>query len=99
MLSKQEALILDILVNSSEELYGLQIVEASKGKLWRGTIYIILGGMEDAGLVKSRPEPESALRPEIGIVRRLYRPTEGGIREYRAIESDLGENGLEPKFA
>jgi hypothetical protein len=44
-LSAKESLILDLLAHRGE-LYGLQLVAASRGRLKRGTVYVTLGRME-----------------------------------------------------
>jgi DNA-binding PadR family transcriptional regulator len=76
-LSGTERAILELLV-SGPELFGLQLVEQSRGALKRGTVYVTLGRMQDKGYVESRTEP---LPPGgIGLPRRLYRPTAYGIR-------------------
>jgi PadR family transcriptional regulator PadR len=75
-LSPTESLILELL--SGEELYGLQLVAASKRRLKRGTIYVTLGRMEEKGYVTSRLEdapPDAG-----GLPRRLYKPTALGVR-------------------
>ena len=71
-LSPKETLILELLTREGE-LYGLQLVDASKGRLKRGTVYVTLGRMQEKGYLESRQEP----LPEgaIGLPRRLYRPT------------------------
>src|ERR1700733_9545164 len=76
-LPPKEALILDLLVEESE-LYGLQLVAASKGRLKRGTVYVTLGRMEDKGFIASRLE--SAPPDEGGLPRRIYEPTAFGRR-------------------
>ena len=81
-LSSKEHLILEMLVQSKRELFGLEMVEASKGELKRGTIYVTLQRMQEKGLVDSKPEPRIA--PEIGIPRRLYSVSGYGQRVYRA---------------
>jgi len=75
MLGRTETLILELL--RSEEMYGLQLVAASKGKLKRGSVYVVLGRMEEKGYVLSHAEekPEHA-----GLPRRLYRATGFGLR-------------------
>ena len=80
-LSAKESLILDLLARDGE-LYGLQLVAASKGRLKRGTVYVTLGRMEDKGYVKSRAEdaPEGAG----GLPRRLYDLTPYGLRALKA---------------
>jgi PadR family transcriptional regulator, regulatory protein PadR len=71
-LSSTERLILELL-GEHDELFGLQMVEESSGRLKRGTVYVTLGRMQEKGYVESRQE---ALAPgAIGLPRRLYRPT------------------------
>ena len=71
-LSRAERMILELLVEH-DELFGLQLVDQSRGALKRGTIYVTLGRMQEKGYVDSRQE---ALPPGgIGLPRRLYRPT------------------------
>ena len=70
--SAAERLIVELLAEH-EELFGLQMVEFSGGRLKRGTVYVTLGRMVEKGYLDSRQEalPEGA----IGLPRRLYRPT------------------------
>jgi PadR family transcriptional regulator PadR len=81
-LPRKEYLILEMLIESKRELYGLEMVEASNGSLKKGTIYVTLQRMQEKRLVDSKPEPRTA--PEIGIPRRLYSVTGYGERVYRA---------------
>jgi DNA-binding PadR family transcriptional regulator len=76
-LSRKETLILNLL-SEGEEMYGLQLVAASKGQLKRGTIYVTLGRMEEKGYVKSRLEDAPA--DAGGLPRRLYEPSSLGRR-------------------
>ena len=76
-LPPKEALILELLVDEAE-LYGLQLVAASKGRLKRGTVYVTLGRMEEKGFITSRLE--SAPADEGGLPRRIYEPTAFGRR-------------------
>ena len=76
-LSSKERVILELLVGH-EELYGLQLVESSKRRLKRGTVYVTLGRMQDKGYVTSRredPPPDAG-----GLPRRVYRATPLGRR-------------------
>lgn len=76
-LSGTERLILELLVEHGE-LFGLAMVEASGGRLKRGTVYVTLGRMEDKGYLESRQEP---LPPgATGLPRRLYTPTGHALR-------------------
>lgn len=74
--SATEALILGLLRDN--EMYGLQLVQASGGALKRGTVYVTLGRMQEKGFVESRPEARQA--GVSGLPRRLYRPTGLGLR-------------------
>lgn len=76
-LSRKETAILELLVDH-KELYGLQLVSASKGELKRGTIYVTLGRMDDKGYVTSRLEDAPA--DSGGLPRRIYRATALGHR-------------------
>lgn len=75
----KELTILEILWDAHpRELYGLEIVKRSKGRLGRGTVYVRLSRMEKRGEVSSRLEDES--ETEYGIRRSLYRITDAGRR-------------------
>src|SRR4051812_12003773 len=82
-LPAKEALILELLVGESE-MYGLQLVAASRRRLKRGTVYVTLGRMEEKGFITSRLE--SRPRDEGGMPRRLYEPTAFGRRVLAAYE-------------
>ena len=74
--AKQE-LILELLIGR-REMYGLELVSASKGRLKRGTVYVTLGRMEEKGYVRSRLEdapPDAG-----GLPRRVYEATPFGRR-------------------
>jgi PadR family transcriptional regulator, regulatory protein PadR len=70
--SATERLIVELLA-AHEEMFGLQMVEVSEGRLKRGTVYVTLGRMQEKGYLESRQEPLPA--GAIGLPRRLYRPT------------------------
>jgi PadR family transcriptional regulator PadR len=94
MLSRTEALLLDLLVAKSER-YGLELVAASKGKLKRGTVYVTLGRMEAKGLITSRLDESP--QPTGGLPRRLYAPTAAGRQVLKAWASVA--HYLKPAFA
>jgi PadR family transcriptional regulator, regulatory protein PadR len=71
-LSVKESLILELL-GRVKEMYGLELVAASKRRLKRGTVYVTLGRMEDKGYITSRLEVPPAEAG--GLPRRLYQPT------------------------
>ena len=92
-LPQKEALILELLVGESE-MYGLQLVAASRRRLKRGTVYVTLGRMEEKGFITSRLEdapPESG-----GLPRRVYEPTAFGRRVLDAYELVHRHLTLEP---
>ena len=79
--SVTERLIVELLAEH-EELFGLQMVELSEGRLKRGTVYVTLGRMHEKGYLDSRQEPLPA--GAIGLPRRLYRPTGLALRALAA---------------
>ena len=93
-LSIKESLILELLVRE-QEMYGLQLVAASKRRLKRGTVYVTLGRMEEKGYIVSRledPPPDAG-----GLPRRVYQPTALG-RRVLAAWTEPAER-LMPEFA
>ena len=74
--SAKETEILEAL--RQREMFGLELVEASSGRLKRGTVYVTLGRMEEKGYVESRLEDRRS--GAIGLPRRLYRATAFGLR-------------------
>jgi DNA-binding PadR family transcriptional regulator len=93
-LSNKENLILELLVRRPE-MYGLELVAASKRRLKRGTVYVTLGRMEEKGYITSRLEdapPDAG-----GLPRRVYQPTALGRRVLAAWTK--GAQYLRPEFA
>ena len=80
-LSSAEKLILELLQRDGE-MFGLQLVQESGGRLKRGTVYVTLGRMQEKGYLESRQE--DLQRGAIGLPRRLYRPTGHALRILRA---------------
>ncbi len=86
--------MLELLVRN-KQLYGLQLVAASKGRLKRGTVYVTLGRMEDKDFITSwldEPPPGAG-----GLPRRIYEATPLGRRMLTAWSS--GAKRLLPEFA
>lgn len=80
--SGKERLILELLEGG--ELYGLEMVKKSGGKLGRGTVYVTLARMEDKQYVSGRevPSPIDGMQP-----RRYYtlaRPGKVALEAWRA---------------
>ena len=94
--SATERMIVE-LRTAHDELFGLQMVELSNGRLKRGTVYVTLGRMQDKGFLESRQEALPA--GAIGLPRRLYRPTGFAMRAlaaWKAAEQIYLQN-LEPQ--
>jgi DNA-binding PadR family transcriptional regulator len=79
-MSHTESLVLELL--RGRERYGLELVDASKGTLKRGSVYVILARMEEKGFVESRQEERA--HGASGLPRRLYRSTEYGLKVHDA---------------
>jgi len=78
-LTKTETAVLETLLGG-RELYGLEMVKASENALKLGSIYVILGRLEDKGFVRSRKESD----PAQVVPRRFYKITGIGERALRA---------------
>jgi len=85
---KTEALVLQQLVSvpAGSELHGLAMVKASDGALKMGSVYVILGRLQDKGLVESRREELDADSKQ-AVPRRLYKITGTGRRVLAAYEA------------
>lgn len=81
--SGAEISVLRLLREALAGLYGLELVKASGGKLNRGSVYVILGRMEEKGYVKSHTAPK-ANHP--GLPRPHYKITALGVRALDAVE-------------
>ena len=88
--------MLDLL--ESSERYCRELVDASAGRLKRGSLYVTLGRMEAKGFVASRQEDRAP--GAIGLPRRLYRPTAYGLKvrdAYRLLRDALALKPAEAK--
>jgi DNA-binding PadR family transcriptional regulator len=74
-----ERVMLQALADSGSEMFGLDIIAACKGVVGRGTVYVRLARLQDAGLVSSRLEREK-VPGETEIPRRLYAITDAGLQ-------------------
>jgi DNA-binding PadR family transcriptional regulator len=74
--SANERLILSLLSTGGPS-YGLQLVDASHGRLKRGGIYVTLGTMEQKGFVTSEPQADG---------RRVYQLNGLGHRALAAMD-------------
>jgi DNA-binding PadR family transcriptional regulator len=89
--SATEVFILQLLLQHGE-LYGLQLVELSGGKLKRGTVYVTLARMQDKHLVRCSADREPAAHA--GMPRPRYRISALGSRALEAVE--LVRSSLQP---
>jgi DNA-binding PadR family transcriptional regulator len=81
-LSATERLVLELLAAKRDRMYGLELVAESGGRLKRGTVYVVLGRMQQKGYVEAEPEK---FADDSGLVpRRMYRATALGLRVLRA---------------
>lgn len=86
--SPSESLLLDLLEH--RERFGLELVDASGGKVKRGSVYVLLARMEAKGFVESRQEERA--HGAIGLPRRLYCATSYGLKvrdAYRLLREAL----------
>jgi len=78
-LSAKQTLVLELLLDGGE-MYGLELVAASRRGLKRGTVYVTLGRMEEKGYLTSRRDEAPA--DEGGLPRRRYAVTPLGRRVF-----------------
>lgn len=94
-LSAAEFLIMQLLVDHNQkEMYGLELVRNSGGKLKKGTVYVLLGRLEDKGFISGRTVVEQSEIP-----RKMYQPTGLGNRVYSAWKPIAAMGGLRGAFA
>src|SRR5262245_60717706 len=77
-LSSKEQLILELLVEHRSPMYGLEMVNASRRRLKRGTVDGTVARMAEKGLITSQQEDAPAEAG--GLPRRVYTPTVLGRR-------------------
>jgi DNA-binding PadR family transcriptional regulator len=73
---KKAELILQLLREHPQGMYGLDLVRASNGQIGRGTVYVHLGRLEEEGLVESKRVRD----PNSGLERPLYKLSRRGLR-------------------
>lgn len=78
--SDKEVVILHMLKNDPDGMYGLEMVRESD-ELKRGTVYVTLNRMAEKGFVESRQEDRGA---EGGLPKRVFSITGTGRRALRA---------------
>jgi DNA-binding PadR family transcriptional regulator len=83
--TRAEMLVMHALQRKPRGAYGLQIVEESDGEIKRGSVYVLLGRLEEKGYVKS--DRQTAAVDHAGPARPLYRLTGEGTRVLAAAEA------------
>lgn len=84
-LGKKDVVILDLLP-AGKEMYGLEMVKASGGKLDRTSVYVYLARLEEKGFLESRQVKQEGAS---GMPRRLYRITGAGVAALIANQTAL----------
>ncbi len=80
-LTASERVVLAVL--DGQALKGLDIVKNSGGLLRRGTIYVLLGKMEERKLVWSWEDLDQVEFARLGLTRRVYQVTRWGCHQWR----------------
>lgn len=81
-----ERVILQLMLrDENKPIRGLELVKRSHGSLKRGTVYVWLTKMEDAGLVASKELP---VDPNTRVAPREYWATEAGIEEMEKLTKE-----------
>ena len=91
-MSRTESIVMELL--RGRERYGLELVDASRGVLKRGSVYVILARMEEKGFVDSRQEDRA--QGVSGLPRRLYRATPYGRKVHGAFAQLRAALALKP---
>ena len=94
-MSPTESLVMELL--RGRERYGLELVEASRGTLKRGSVYVTLARMEEKGFVDCKQEERSP--GTSGLPRRLYRATPYGRKVHGAFAMLRDALALKPTEA
>ena len=94
-MSRTESIVMELL--RGRERYGLELVDASRGVLKRGSVYVILARMEEKGFVESRQEDRA--QGVSGLPRRLYRATPYGRKVPGAFAQLRAALALKPSEA
>jgi hypothetical protein len=89
-LSPKELLVLELLLRH-QDLYGLQLVATSRGRLKRGTVYVTLARMEEKGYVTSKLD--AAPSGMGGLPRRIYAATAPGSPHVRGLDQRRDASG------
>jgi PadR family transcriptional regulator, regulatory protein PadR len=79
-----EMRVMQLLQDAPKGLYGLQIVERSNGAIKRGSVYVLLGRLEEKGFIDVTRTQE-ANHP--GLPRPHYRLNAAGARVLATAES------------
>jgi DNA-binding PadR family transcriptional regulator len=84
--TKTEMTVLSLLMNAPQGLYGLEVVEQSNKEVKRGSVYVLLGRLEEKGYVERTTPKVDASYP--GLPRPIYKITAPG-RKVLALSDQL----------
>jgi PadR family transcriptional regulator, regulatory protein PadR len=80
--SGRELQVLQVLQSEPSGMYGLEIVDSSRGRIGRASIYVYLGRLEEKGFVRIAKKTSS----HPGMPRPIYKITGEGHRALAAAE-------------
>lgn len=80
-----EMIVMGLLQGRPSGAYGLEIVEESAGAVKRGSVYVLLGRLEEKGFVRILPTKRE--RGSVGPARPQYQLTGEGSRVLSAASS------------
>jgi len=87
--TRSEIVVMQLLQDKAAGMYGLEIVQESKGagsrEISRGSVYVLLTRLEDKGFVK-KTTPTRATSDHPGLPRPIYKLTAEGMRVIAAVE-------------
>lgn len=83
--TRAEMLVMRLLQDEAGGMYGLAIVDASKGAVKRGSVYVLLGRLQTKGFVKASQTKGAPDHP--GLPRPIYRLTADGMRVLAAADA------------
>lgn len=86
-----ETVILRALREADEPLYGLQIVEATGGEVARGSIYVLLGRLQEMDLVAMNRPRRRKHQAHAGKPRPTYAVSDRGRRLLAFMDNKLGD--------
>ena len=91
MITPTESLILALLIARPTGAYGSDLLDLSGGRLKRGSVYTLLGRLEEQGLVKTKDDPKT---PGFALARSVYQVTAQGQKAFIEFGEFTGQRAL-----